>query len=102
MEEEFGREELLEEANKLCEHCKGCPHFSVTCDVCDGFVERYECDLLWNERVEEAGEEDDEYVPRGDEGLLAVAEYDKEGNITFFDIYDSYPEGCPREKGVQE
>lgn len=79
---------------ELLEHCKGCPHFSITED---GWREFYECSLLEEERVQEFEEDDPEYIPDGSEGLLAVAEYDIDGNLEYFEIMDFYPENCPKE-----
>ena len=84
--------------DSLLKHCKNCKHFSITTD---GYKEFYECSLLEDKRIQELEEEDEEYIPDGTEGLLAVAHYDVNGNLTDVEIMDSYPESCPKNKGKE-
>jgi len=80
--------------DELLKHCKNCKHFNITTD---GYKEFYECSLLEEERIQEFEEEDEEYIPDWT-GLLAVAHYDANGNLTDVEIMDSYPESCPKNK----
>jgi len=91
--EQLVKEWHTETLCELLEHCKTCPHFNITTDGCREF---YECTLLEEERIQEFEEEDEEYEPDGSEGLLAVADYDINGNLVNVTILSNYPKSCER------
>ena len=86
---------MREQLEKLLNHCKDCKFFSIDNY---GYMEVFRCLLLEDEVVAHNEEADDEYIPDGTEGDIAVAKYGYGGELSDFYFVSSYPESCPRRR----
>ena len=89
-----------EQLDKLSKHCGNCPLLTISVE---GDEEIYECELLADEIISEWEESGEDYESDGTEGILAIAYYDKNGELYDFEWVDSYPKSCPKlEKNSME